>query len=115
MLLANDRLAKTHLCYAISKNSDVCVKCRLSASLLQLLVVNRLCTFPTKLDFDMFSTIFRFNEKQLLDMAIVYVNLFDNLFEISRKIFRKREIFLLYLLMTRDRSSFHMKYLSRYN
>lgn len=96
MLLANNGLAKTHLCYAISKNSDVCVKSLLSAS---LLVVNGLCTFPTKLDFDMFSTIFRFNEKQLLDMTIAYVNLFDNLFEISCKIFRKREIFLLYLLI----------------
>lgn len=63
----------------------------------------------------MFSTIFRFNEKQLLDMTIAYVNLFDNLFEISCKIFRKREIFLLYPLMTRDRSSFYMKYLSYYN
>lgn len=87
MLLANNGLAKTHLCYAISKNSDVCVKSLLSASLLQLLVVNRLCTFPTKRNFDMFSTIFRFNEKQLLDMTIVYVNLFDNLFEISCRIF----------------------------
>lgn len=88
MLLANNGLAKTHPYYAISKNSDVRVKSLLSAaSLLQLLVVNRLCTFPTKLDFHMVSTIFRFNEKQLLDMTIVYVNLFDNLFEISCKIF----------------------------
>lgn len=70
MLLANNGLAKTHLCYAISKNSDVYVKSLPPASLLQLLVVNRLCTFPTKLDFYMFSTIFRFNEKQLLDMTI---------------------------------------------
>lgn len=70
MLLANNGLAITHLCYAISKNSDVCVKSLPPASLLQLLVVNRLCTFPTKLDFYMFSTIFRFNEKQLLDMTI---------------------------------------------